>query len=89
MTVQPDWTARGANLRATSLPALKMAILISLKLVSLSVSTGISKPLNRIVLPPRDPATSFKFLIRKLRSSSSLTTSRPTAPVAPITATLN
>src|SRR3989344_2234507 len=84
ITTQPALTAIGANSRDTLPPALKIAISTPLKLCSLSSSTAISFPRKVTDFPAeRLLAKRTSFPIGKFLCSSTLSTSSPTAPVAP------
>ena len=85
----PAETTAGRNAREMSPPALNSAMSTPRNEASVISSTVTSSPLNFSVLPAeRAEARSFRFLTGKLRFSSVLIISTPTAPVAPATATL-
>src|SRR6266545_6331430 len=88
MTTQPARAARGANSFEMLPPALNNARSMPLNDSFVSSSTAISLRRNLSVLPiERAEASRVNRPMGKLRFSSVLIISRPTAPVAPTTAT--
>lgn len=87
-TTHPAWAARGANSREMAPPALNRAISIPLNEFLVNSLTSIAAPRKLNVLPTdRDEASKVSLPTGKPRFSRVLIISRPTAPVAPTTAT--
>ena len=83
-----DCAAMCANSFEIPLPALNNAISTPLKASLVSSRTAISSPRNASLLPTeRADASNVNFPAGKLRFSSVLSISMPTAPVAPTIAT--
>src|ERR1017187_9136181 len=88
MTTHPAWAAMGANSFEMLPPALNSAMSMPAKESFFSSVTAMSWPRYLSVLPSdRVDASNVSFPTGKLRFSSVLIISRPTAPVAPTTAT--
>src|SRR5688572_8017081 len=88
ITTAPALTALGANSFEIDPPALKYATCTSSKLSWVSSSIVYACPRNVAVLPAlRAEARSLRFLIGKFRSARTVSSSWPTAPVAPTMAT--
>jgi hypothetical protein len=88
MTTAPACAAMGPYSRDTLAPALKSAIPTPANEVGFSSSTVISPPANGSFAPALLPlASATTRLAGNLRCSSVFSISRPTAPVAPTTAT--
>ena len=88
MTIAPARTAAGAYSRAVPLPAENSARSTPAKLSALSVSTPMSWSRNGKVLPAeRGEASSRSSPTGNSRSARMLSSSAPTAPVAPTMAT--
>ncbi len=88
MHTAPAFTADGANSFEMDPPALKKAICTSAKLSCVSSSIVYVCPRYAAVLPAlRLLARSLRFLIGKFRSARTVSSSWPTAPVAPTMAT--
>src|SRR6266566_1096527 len=88
MTTHPARAASGANSLEMLPPALNNAISMSAKEFLVSSFAAISSPRNRSFLPTeRADASNVNPPTGKLRFSSVLIISMPTAPVAPTTAT--
>ena len=89
-TTAPACTAIGANSFEMPLPALKSAMSTPAKDAAVSSSTTTSWPKAGRVLPAeRAEASSVSLPMGKLRFSSVLIISIPTAPVAPTMATFS
>src|SRR5580693_1033703 len=87
-TTQPALAAMGANSLEMPAPALKRAMSTPAKESFVNSWTAISWPRNFIFLPAeRAEASRVSLPTGKLRFSSVLIISTPTAPVAPTTAT--
>src|SRR6266699_4774588 len=88
MTAQPALAAKGANSFEMPPPALNNAMSMPWNESLPSSLIAISSPRNLSFLPmERAEARRVKLAARKLRLSRVLIISRPTAPVAPTTAT--
>src|ERR1041384_6009698 len=88
MTMQPFFAAMGAKSLEMPAPALNNAMSMPLKESLVSSLTVMSCPRNLSFFPTeRADASNVNFPTGKLRFSSVLIISMPTAPVAPTTAT--